>query len=95
MHVTPRVWEAAHLFFKEGSDEATAFVRERLKRILEGEVSGVVRGWRAMGTRRHLGATKRKRLANSHIWLAIGTLSTYVSLSRMREIAATHSARTL
>jgi hypothetical protein len=62
LHVTPRVWEAAHLFFKEGSDEATAFVRERLKRILEGEVSGVVRGLRAMGTRRHLGATKRKRL---------------------------------
>jgi hypothetical protein len=24
-HVTARVWEAAHLFFKEGSDEATAF----------------------------------------------------------------------
>jgi hypothetical protein len=62
LHVTPRVWEAAHLFCKEGSDEATAFVRERLKRILEGEVSGVVRGWRAMGTRRHLGATRRKRL---------------------------------
>jgi hypothetical protein len=62
LHVTPRVWEAAHLFFKEGSDAATAFVRERLKRILEGEVSGVVRGLRAMGTRRHLGATKRKRL---------------------------------
>jgi hypothetical protein len=62
LHVTPRVWEAAHLFFKEGSDKATAFVRERLKRILEGEVSGVVRGLRAMGTRRHLGATKRKRL---------------------------------
>src|SRR5262249_48870423 len=44
LHVTPRVWEAAHLFFQEGSDEATALVRERLKRILEGEVSGVVRG---------------------------------------------------
>ena len=62
MHVIPRLWEAAHLFFKEGSDAATAFVRGRLKRILEGEVSGVVRGFRAMGTRRHLGATKRKRL---------------------------------
>jgi hypothetical protein len=62
LHVTPRVWEAAHLFFREGSDEATAFVRERLKRLLEGQVSGVVRGLRAMGTRRRLGAAKRKRL---------------------------------
>jgi hypothetical protein len=63
LHVTPRLWEAAHLFHKEGSGEATAFVRERLGRVLEGRVRTVVGGLRQMGTKRGLSGAKKKRLA--------------------------------
>jgi hypothetical protein len=62
LHVTPRLWEAAHLFHKEGSAEAVAFVRERVERVLEGRVLYVVGGLRQMATKRGLAAAKRKRL---------------------------------
>jgi hypothetical protein len=61
LHVTPRLWQAAHLFHKERSAEAAAFVRERLL-VLRGEVVGVVAGLRRLGTLRGLPAAKRKRL---------------------------------
>jgi hypothetical protein len=41
LHVTPRLWQAAHLFEKEGSEQAREFVRERVLRVLKGEVKGV------------------------------------------------------
>lgn len=63
LHVTPRLWAAAHLFHREGSGEAVAFVRERLERVLTGQVSSVVHGLRRMATTRRLGGAKRKRLA--------------------------------
>jgi hypothetical protein len=62
LHVTPRLWQAAHLFEPEGSQEAEAFVRQRLLRVLEGDVLLVVRGLRQMGTKRQLAAAKRKTL---------------------------------
>jgi hypothetical protein len=62
LHVTPRLWEAAHLFHKEGSDEAVAFVRERVERVLEGRVTYVAGGLRQMATKRGLAAAKRRRL---------------------------------
>jgi hypothetical protein len=62
LHVTPRLWEATHLFCQEGSDEAVAFVREQLLRILRGEVGYVVGGLRQRATRRRLAASKRARL---------------------------------
>jgi hypothetical protein len=62
LHVTPRLWEAAHLFCREGSDEAEAFVRERLLRVLQGRVVSVVSGLRQMGTKRQFKGAKKKRL---------------------------------
>jgi hypothetical protein len=62
LHVTPRLWAAAHVFYREGSAAAVAFVRERLDRVLRGQVLRVVRGLRRMGTQRRLGGAKRKRL---------------------------------
>src|SRR5262245_46513737 len=62
LHVTPRLWQAAHLFHKEGSAAAAAFVRARLLRVLRGEVSGVVAGLRRLGTLRGLPAARRQRL---------------------------------
>lgn len=62
LHVTPRLWQAAHLFCKEGSDAAVAFVRQRVLRVLHGEVKGVLKGLRRLGTTRGLGGPKKKRL---------------------------------
>lgn len=62
LHVTPRLWEAAHLFHREGSADAVTFVRDRLERVLNGHAASVVRGLRRMGSRRGLGGAKRKRL---------------------------------
>ena len=60
--VTPRLWEAAHLFHPEGSVAATAFVRERLERVLQGRVRYVIGGLRQMGTKQGLTGPKAKRL---------------------------------
>lgn len=62
IHVLPRLWQAAHLFHREGSDEAEVFVRERLLRVLEGEVGYVIGGLRQMGTKRQLRGAKRQSL---------------------------------
>jgi hypothetical protein len=63
LHVTPRLWKAAHVFCKEGSQEAEDFVRARLLRVLQGQVAGVVRGLREMATKRGLTGAKKKTLA--------------------------------
>jgi hypothetical protein len=62
LHVTPRLWQAAHVFYPEGSDEAEAFARERILRVLRGEVAGVVQGLRRMGTQWGLKGPKRNTL---------------------------------
>lgn len=62
MHVLTRVWEAAHVFHTEGSDEASAFVRDHLTRILHGQIGNVIAGWRRKATRQHLTGTKKKNL---------------------------------
>jgi hypothetical protein len=62
LHVTPRLWEAAYLFHPEGSDEAEAFVRDRLLGILDGRVGYVIGGLRQMGTKGKLRGSKLKKL---------------------------------
>ena len=62
LHVTPRLWQAAHLFNEEGSAEAACFVRDRLLRVLEGGSRGVVTGLRRMGTLRGLAGKKKADL---------------------------------
>ena len=62
MHAIPRLWDAAHVFHSEGSKEASAFVRERLLRVLGGEVASVVHGLRYLGTTRGLTGAKRRQL---------------------------------
>lgn len=63
LHVTPRLWQAAHVFHDEGSQEAEDFVRARLLRVLQGKVTGVIRGLREMGTKRGLRGPQRRALA--------------------------------
>lgn len=62
LHVTPRLWQAAHVLHGEGSDAAEQFVRDRLLRVLRGEAAWVVRGLRQMGTKHGLTGTKKKTL---------------------------------
>lgn len=62
LHVTPRLWQAAHLFHPVKSSQAEQFVRERLLRLLRGGVGDVIRGLRQMGTKRGLVAQARKTL---------------------------------
>ena len=62
LHVAPRLWQAAHLFHPEGTAAAADFVRDRLRRVLEGQCRGVAMGLRRMGTMRGLCPTKAARL---------------------------------
>jgi hypothetical protein len=62
LHVTPRLWDAATLFHAKGSDAAEKFVRQRLTRILHGDVMGVVHGLRWLGTNSSLRGVRRTRL---------------------------------
>jgi hypothetical protein len=62
LHAAEYVWNAAYLFHPEGSNAATAFVRDRVLRILQGEVGYVIGGLRQMATKRGLPAKKRKKL---------------------------------
>jgi len=67
LHVTSYLWDAAYLFHGEGSDQASAFVRDRVLRILRGEVGYVIGGLRQMATKRKgskctLSAAKQKTL---------------------------------
>jgi hypothetical protein len=63
LHVTPRLWKAAHVFHQEGSQAAEDFVRERVLRVLQGKAAGVVRGLREMATKHDLSGAKKKTIA--------------------------------
>jgi len=77
LHVTPRLWEAAYLFYPEASAEAAQLVRDRLSGILGGKAGYVVGGLRQMGTKHRLRGSKRRKLH---------TICKYLSsnVSRMR-----------
>jgi hypothetical protein len=62
LHVTPRLWQAAHLFHKEGSRQAEAFARKQILRVLQGKAVSVVRGLRALAAKRGLSGAKKRAL---------------------------------
>ncbi len=59
LHVLEKLWAVSYVFHPEGSPEARQFVRERILRILQGDVSQVVKGLRQMATKRSLKGQKR------------------------------------
>jgi hypothetical protein len=61
-HVLERIWQAAHCFHPEGSDEAREFVNQRLRRILQGDVGRVIGGLKQMATKQNLRGAKLKQL---------------------------------
>lgn len=62
IHAAGYVWDAAHIFHPQNSKDAEDFTRERLLKILNGEVDSVVRGLRWMGTHQKLSKKKAKKL---------------------------------
>ena len=62
LHVTPRLWDAASLFHARDSRAAEKFVRDRVLRILRGEVDAVIRGLRRMSTTSGFNAKRRSQI---------------------------------
>jgi hypothetical protein len=60
IHVLGYLWQAAHSFHREGSEQARLWVRERLLEILLGNVSLVAAGMRRSATMQGLTGAKRK-----------------------------------
>lgn len=50
LHVTPRLWQAAHVFHPEKSVAAEQFVRHQLLRVLQGKTLGVLRRFLRLGS---------------------------------------------
>jgi hypothetical protein len=69
LHVTPRLWQAAHVFHREGSEAAAAFVRQRCLRVLQGRVEGVIRGLREMATKHGLSGKPKQTIAQTCAYL--------------------------
>jgi len=61
LHALAYVWEASKLFSKDDAARK-AFTRERLLRILRGEVRGVIKGMRRLGTMKELKGEAKKNL---------------------------------
>ena len=62
-HVLERLWQAAHCFHVEGSDQAQAFVTDRLLRLLRGEVGYVIGGLRQMATKQKVKGSRARQLS--------------------------------
>lgn len=69
VHALAYVWEAAGLFEKDDG-RRRAFTRERLLRILRGEIKGVIKGLRRLGTTHELKGEAAKDLARICGYLA-------------------------
>lgn len=63
-HVLERLWLAAYLFHREGSEGAEQFVTDRLRMLLEGRVGGVIGGLKQMLTKHALTGSNRKKLTS-------------------------------
>ncbi len=62
IHACSYIWDATHLFYKKGTPEAVSFAKERVLRLLNGEVDGVIRGLRWKGTYDMLSEKELKEL---------------------------------
>src|SRR5690606_30990203 len=64
-HVIERLWTAAHVFYAEGTRQAEAFVDIHLRRLLEGDVGGVIRGFKLRLAKNRLPNTKQQSLQST------------------------------
>ena len=63
LHVTPRLWQAAKLFYGEGSALVLPFVRQRVTQVLQGQVVTVVRGLKRLAAKHKLNSVQKKSLS--------------------------------
>ena len=61
LHATPRIWDMSRLFCQDKAARI-GFVKERVRRILDGEVMSVVRGLRSLATRRKFSEKRREEV---------------------------------
>jgi len=61
-HVLEYLWKAAHVFHREGSPEAEAWVHHRLRWLLQGRVGAVIGGLRQSLTKRAWSPARRRTL---------------------------------
>jgi hypothetical protein len=69
-HVTEYLWELAYCFYRDGSDEAEAFVETYLRKLLEGKVNRVIGGIRQMATKRNLSDPKWEKVEDCLTYFA-------------------------
>ena len=63
LHVTPRLWEAAHIFHQPKSRQAKQFVRKRVRKVLCGQTKSVIQGLRRLSSTRKLRGKKLRSIA--------------------------------
>ncbi len=61
LHATPRIWDAAKLFYSKHEDKLK-FIEDRVLRILQGQVKGVIRGLKQMASKRKINKKKTEKL---------------------------------
>jgi len=62
LHVTSRLWKAAHLFHPGDLPAAESFVREQASKVLQGGVKSVIHSLRSRATRQGMGKANRRSL---------------------------------
>jgi hypothetical protein len=62
LHVLEKLWQVAHCFHAEGSEAATAWVRKQTLRVLQGQVSQVIKGMRQSASKRGLTGQKQQTI---------------------------------
>jgi hypothetical protein len=70
-HVTEYLWELAYCFYRDGSDDADAFVETYLRKLLEGKVNRVIGGIRQMATKRDLSQPKWDKVEDCLSYFAV------------------------
>ena len=69
LHAISRLWDIAHVFFDHHDPAKWSFMRERVRRLLEGKAKAIVRGARQMATKRELPESKRTTLEKACCYL--------------------------
>ena len=69
-HVTEYLWKLAYCFYRDGSDDAKAFVGTYLRKLLEGKVKRVIGGIRQMATKRELSDSKCEKVEDCLAYFA-------------------------
>jgi hypothetical protein len=70
-HVTEYLYDLAYCFYRDGSDEAVAFVETYLRKLLEGKVNRVIGGIRQMATKRDLSQSKWDKVEDCLSYFAV------------------------